>query len=632
MGIFILVCGALPLHAYVQRDLLQQTLTLEQLKKCIVINQKWVPFPSYEDREGWNRFLGNRKAECITRGEKCLDYNWRIVRATDYLEFDRSGNRRIMEEPYNQNMETITDLLLAELAEGRGRFVDQLINGIYFTCELSTWSLSAHLFRQSTKRSLPEPGEETIDLAAGDVGSLLSWVYYFFHTTFDRVNPAISKRLKQELERRIQTPYLQEDYWWMALDYHGQLVNNWNPWCNSNVLLTFMLMEDSQERLAHAVYRSMMSVDKFLNYIHADGACEEGSTYWGHASGKLLDYLELLSMVTADKVDIFKNPLIRNMGEYISRSYVGDGWVVNFADASARLSVSPYVVYRYGKAVGSDELLGFAGLLKKYTISPFGGRDFYRILSALLVEKDLVAQYPSQQLCPFTWYPDTEVCFITSEKTKTFFAAKGGHNDESHNHNDIGTFSYWINDLPVIIDVGVGTYTRQTFSDERYSIWTMQCDYHNLPLINNIPQQYGRRYKATQVKADNNSKTFSVELATAYPESAQVKSWIRKYQFFEDSLLVTDLFSLKEEKDTNVINFMVNGNTDVSIPGKILIRQENQITEIAYNENDFSPEIETIKLTDPRLSSVWGKEIYRLSLKAKKKVRQGTYSYVIRAL
>ena len=38
--------------------------------------------------------------------------------------------------------------------------------------------------------------------------------------------------------------------------------------------------------------------------------------------------------------------------------------------------------------------------------------------------------------------------------------------------------------MPVIIDAGVGTYTRQTFSSERYTIWTMQSNYHNLPMIN----------------------------------------------------------------------------------------------------------------------------------------------------
>lgn len=58
-------------------------------------------------------------------------------------------------------------------------------------------------------------------------------------------------------------------------------MNNWNPWCNSNCLMTFMLLENDVDRLSKAVSRSMQSVDKFLNYVHSDGACEEGPSYWG---------------------------------------------------------------------------------------------------------------------------------------------------------------------------------------------------------------------------------------------------------------------------------------------------------------------------------------------------------------
>ena len=63
----------------------------------------------------------------------------------------------------------------------------------------------------------------------------------------------------------------------------------------------------------------------------SDGACEEGTSYWGHAAGKLYDYLQILSDGTGGKISLFNEPMIRRMGEYMSRSYVGNGWVVNFA-------------------------------------------------------------------------------------------------------------------------------------------------------------------------------------------------------------------------------------------------------------------------------------------------------------
>ena len=54
---------------------------------------------------------------------------------------------------------------------------------------------------------------------------------------------------------------------------------------------------------------------------------------------------------------------------------------------------------------------------------------------------------------------------------------KGGHNDESHNHNDVGSFVVYHNGKPILVDPGVGEYTSKTFSKERYTIWTMHSDY-----------------------------------------------------------------------------------------------------------------------------------------------------------
>ena len=111
-----------------------------------------------------------------------------------------------------------------------------------------------------------------------------------------------------------------------------------------------------------------------------------------------------------------------------------------------------------------------------------------------------------------TWYPETEFCYMKN-KNGMFVAAKGGFNNESHNHNDVGTFSLYVNTIPVILDAGVGTYTKQTFGKDRYTIWTMQSNYHNLPMINGIPQKYGQEYKATNTICNEKKRIFSTRIA-----------------------------------------------------------------------------------------------------------------------
>lgn len=625
VAVIVSLCFA-DVNAYTERNILQNKTSKEELKTFIVTDQKWVTYPDYGNRNEWDKLFGESKKTVIEKGEKCLDYEWQVVKATDYLEFERTGNRQIMEKPFGDNNQAIMQLLLAELAEGKGRFIDQLINGVFHTCEMTSWALSAHLITQPSHRALPDSQYQLIDLTAGDLGGLLSWTYYFMHDEFDKIDPEISKRLYRELDKRIMTPYLENNnFWWLAWNYKGQMVNNWNPWCNSNALMTFMLLEDNPDRLSDAVYRSMISVDRFLNYVHSDGACEEGPSYWGHASGKALDYLVLLEYITNGKISVFDNSQIKSMGEYIAKSYVGNGWVVNFADASAKGGGDPYLIYRYGKAVDSDELKQFASMLNSKNGISFTGRDVFRTLEALRISDELANYTEKYKSSNFTWYPETEFCYLRNDKA--FFAAKGGYNDESHNHNDAGTFSLWVNNTPVIIDAGVGTYTKQTFSSERYSIWTMQSNYHNLPMINGVPQKYGRKFKANDAKASKNS--FSVEIASAYPDEAAVESWVRSYKFSKNSLTISDDFRLSESKSPNVINFMTWGDVDIQNNGIVFITIDGVKVKLNYDSDLFQLKKETVEISDKRLSDVWGNKIYRLSFTSKANNLSGHYSFKI---
>lgn len=625
VAVIVSLCFA-DVNAYTERNILQNKTSKEELKTFIVTDQKWVTYPDYGNRNEWDKLFGESKKTVIEKGEKCLDYKWQVVKATDYFEFERTGNRQIMEKPFGDNNQAIMQLLLAELAEGKGRFIDQLINGVFHTCEMTSWALSAHLITQPSHRALPDSQYQLIDLTAGDLGGLLSWTYYFMHDEFDKIDPEISKRLYRELDKRIMTPYLENNnFWWLAWNYKGQMVNNWNPWCNSNALMTFMLLEDNPDRLSDAVYRSMISVDRFLNYVHSDGACEEGPSYWGHASGKALDYLVLLEYITNGKISVFDNSQIKSMGEYIAKSYVGNGWVVNFADASAKGGGDPYLIYRYGKAVDSDELKQFASMLNSKNGISFTGRDVFRTLEALRISDELANYTEKYKSSNFTWYPETEFCYLRNDKA--FFAAKGGYNDESHNHNDAGTFSLWVNNTPVIIDAGVGTYTKQTFSSERYSIWTMQSNYHNLPMINGVPQKYGRKFKANDAKASKNS--FSVEIASAYPDEAAVESWVRSYKFSKNSLTISDDFRLSESKSPNVINFMTWGDVDIQNNGIVFITIDGVKAKLNYDSDLFELKKETVEISDKRLSDVWGNKIYRLSFTSKANNLSGHYSFKI---
>lgn len=623
-------------HEY--RNLLQTKISINELSDVLLPKNEWIKYPDYSDRAGWDKLVAKHKDEIIEQGEKALLYKWQVVTATNYLEFDKSGSRDIMQKPYFENVSNLEALILAELAEGKGRFIEPMIDGVWYMCEMTSWALSAHVNGgQKENTALPSFRTNSIDLFVGDLGALLAWTYYFFNEEFDKIQPLISQRLYTNLDERIIKPFMtRSDFWWQAFYSNPEtMVNNWNPWCNFNVLAVLLLIEDDERDLVEGVYRTMLSVDKFINYTNEDGACEEGPSYWGAAAGKMFDYLDLLHKATGGKVSVFDEGIIKNMGEYIAKSYVGNGWVVNFADASARGGGRPGLIFRYGKAVESTKMQQFAAYLlkrdgEKNTFKM--DRNMYGTIENLVYNTELPETSPAVPQEPFTWYPETEFCYMRNA-SGLFFAAKGGHNGESHNHNDMGTFSFYVDNIPMIIDIGVGTYTRQTFSNERYSIWTMQSDYHNLPVINGVSQAFGSNYQSKNVSVNESKSTFSVDLAGAYPQEAQVKKWKRSYRLYPtNKLLIEDEFDLSEIKAANQLNFMTWGKPDIKADGLVTIEKDGRKIQLKYNVQQFNIEVETVEISDPKLSSVWGNRVYRLSLNAKNQKLSDNYKITIEKL
>ncbi len=71
------------------------------------------------------------------------------------------------------------------------------------------------------------------------------------------------------------------------------------------------------------------------------------------------------------------------------------------------------------------------------------GNDAFRSLQSLLFGHELSEAIPKHDVPDVTWYPETEFCHMKN-KSGMFVAAKGGFNNESHNHNDAGTFSLYV--------------------------------------------------------------------------------------------------------------------------------------------------------------------------------------------
>ena len=627
--VFSLILALLPLAAGAQT--LQQSLSGKDLSSLLVPGQKWVPYPAYSDRAGWDELLGEYKPQFIAAGEKYLHFDWLVIRATDYLEYNRSGNRYTQESRIRKNAEALSCLMVAELAEGKGRFLDDIMDGAFLFCEYTSWAVSHHLATfQKVRRPIPDYEDDILALYQGNFSQMLAWVWYFFHDEFDKEDVGIAARIRHEIDKRELTPFLERnDFDWMGFKPKIR-PNNWNPWCNSNALVCFMLMENDPARLKAAVEKSIRSLDRFLALLAADGGCDEGPVYWYASAWNLLCCLECLSLITGGQIDFASSPLIRNFGEYIVDANIQGSWQANFADSAPSDVVGSPTLFRYAGLTRSDKMGSFANHCYHadgYDPVDANWTTFYRAMENLRACR-LMQALPDKGYTPsdFVWYPVTELCFMRSGKG--YLAVKGGHNHERHNHNDVGTCIYFYDGKPVLVDAGPATYNSKTFDKHyRYKMWNNSSDGHNLPNIGGFAQEYGYEFKATGSKADRKARRFVTDIAKAYPEAAGVDSWVLDYRLLKDgSLDLTETFRLQRPGPVT-LHFLVPMRPDLAQPGRIGLGG----LSLRYDAKALKASFEEIPVTGTGIGwEEFGPSLYKISLSAETAPQKGSYHISIR--
>ena len=608
-----------------KRNLLASTWTPERISAALQAGGGFRPYPSAAERTRWDALPADARTALRESGDRQLQTAWEVLPAAAFLEYQRAGNRSHFEGMRDRRRNKLQQLVLAECIEGRGNFLDEIANGVWLTCEESFWGVPAHLGAQKAGVGLPDVTEPIVDLFAAETASLLAWTAYLVGLGLAKVSPLIPERIRLEIDRRMLAPCLERDFSWMGLS--GQSVNNWDPWICSNWLVCALLTERDAKRRDAAAYKAVRCLDAFLNGYADDGGCDEGPSYWGRAGASLFDCLETLREASAGALDAYQAPLIGEIGRYICRTHIHNEWYTNFADAPARVSVNGDLIYRYGKRIGDQTMMAH-GAFAAFLRDPRGipGDSISRQLPALFNLAALRQAKREQALLRDAWLPGIQVMAARIEEGSPrglYLAAQGGNNGESHNHNDVGNFIVFSNGQPAIVDVGVGTYTAQTFSSKRYEIWTMQSAFHNCPTIGGVTQAAGRAFAASEVSYKTGTvAAFSLNIAGAYPPEAGLERWTRTLRLDREKneIELVDEYGLKQPAKDITLTFMTPCRVTIEGPGKLSLADTVQV---AYDGAVFTPRVEEIAIEDSRLRGVWGDRLYRILLRAENPPRQG---------
>lgn len=542
----------------------------------------------------------------IAFGEQYLKKDWYSLPASAFAEFKKTGNRTHYESLMFEKRRQLAALVMAELIEGQYRFMPDIINGLQSTLEETWWGLPAHY-----KTEVPRTEDQTVDLFNAETAALIAYTRHVLSDEIGHFSSLLVQRIDQEISRRILQPALTAKYWWKTAGM------NWNPWICSNWLACVLFCEHDDQRRQASLDQIVKACEAFMAAYPADGGCDEGPHYWDRAAASLFETLYLLQANTQHPAPGTHHPKLLAMESYIYKMYIGNGYAVNFADAHGNramlninigypfgLMTSDKTMCQYAAWVGQQEdvLHQAAQLYNKSGNWPSLGREliFLKHIQAFLREE------PREPQLNEVWLPDLQI--MTTREP--FVAMKGGHNGESHNHNDVGSFIIYPNGTPLLIDPGVGEYTSKTFSGQRYDIWTMQSDYHNLPRINGYSQHDGKQYKAHVISHKTGQLT--LDISSVYPAEAQIQQWLRTVKVQKGkSVEITEDFALKAYQAPTQLMLITTIEPQLTKAGIMTLGSHT----INYNAKQLTPEVEDLTpLLDPTLRQMWGTHLYRIKM------------------
>lgn len=618
----------------------QNTKILSGLCKQDILKEKLLdidsfkPVPAYGDSYWKDSIPEVMRLSYIREAEKYLNTRWESINLVYFSDFKENGDRNRYQDFIFSKRDKLLALAMGEIMEGKGRFMNDILNGLFSVCEETWWGIPAHY-----NAKVPQPELQTLALFSGETGGMMSWLYYMFKDPIRRFSPLLEQRILSEISRRVLQETLNRKEWWRTASM------NWNPWICSNWMACVLFAEPDNEKRVQYMRLILESLDAFIDGYPDDGGCDEGANYWDRAAGSLYDCLILLRKATGGYVDLSHNTKVRLMGDYLCKMNIGNGYFVNFADAAPQLT--PHVDwYPYGLYFNNKELLSMTAQTaseKNYFENPaavYTSVYLYllnRELTLLSHLSSLKASEGENVLLFDSWLPRIQVLTARSVRNSTeglFLATKGGHNAESHNHNDVGSFIVYADGQPLFIDPGVGTYRKETFDNStRYKIWSMQSGYHNLPQINGTDQMQGRQFAASDVRADigRRSVVFRLDLAKAYPEAAKVRKWIRTVDFTRNKRIsVTEEYQLSERTGESTLMFMSKVKPEIK-DGVVEYTVNGKTYGLYYDTKDLEASYEKLRLEDKKFVDMWG-ELYRLKLRIKSASLTGTVKYTIKKL
>lgn len=598
-----------------------QQLTFRQLKNALEETQH-LPRTLYSeatDPENWRRI---RKDDNYSdfwlslekRAEHLIENPVRAPLFTEFTLFGDTGDRATYQNVFEQLYAGVHTFSTLAMTEDNPKWKSGLENAIWNVCNEYTWVIPAHvgLYVNEYPNGIwdqPVPPRETVDLLAGMTAFTLAETV---HLLQDRLHPWIIHRVNEEIEKRIFNVYFND-----PTPQNWELkTNNWPAVCSSSIGATAIYMIEDSEMLAGMLWRVIGVLRNYFSGFDEQGATPEGPAYWQYGFSHFVYFAELLKERTHGRISLLSDEKVAAISQFPQFCMLTAGKVVNFSDSAEEVTLNPGLIQRLQQYVPNLQLP-----TDEYRMKPVPGNwlDVTRGMLWSLGSEIMHAEDDSDRIQEQIFTGNQWV--ISKVKHAyggiTAFAAKGGHNEEPHNHNDLGHFILHVNGQNVLADLGLGRYTRQYFQPKiRYEMINAGSHGHSVPIVDGCRQGFGKSYRSEilhqQISEDELEVT--LDLTKAYDCVALerlTREFVWKRPLDEiPQLLITDHVVLNKASAAFQEVFISSLEPQETGNGRL---QMNAVTLI-YDPEQWNLEIEHL-LVDSHYKS--GMPFYRIVLDRK---------------
>lgn len=556
-------------------------------------------FPPMSERARWEAVAPEDRASLLTLADAWRGQPYPLLTAGMYAAYSRTGSRMACEKPYFARRVKLISAALHMCLTGTDDLLCDVEDGLWLLCEETTWVLSAHA-NLNADHPFPDDRGTILDLFAAQTGMILSFICQLLEGA---LHPDLRERVRREVERRVLRPFMEYDgEGWMG--FVSKKLNNWTPWIVSNVLMSANVWQYGGVGM---LLRASCMLDRWLACVPEDGGCDEGVGYWNMAGGAFLDCLMLLEHICG--VDLWQTEKVRRMMAYPADMYLGNGWFANFADCDGRPWLNGERIQYAGERTANPALIRMGMELRGLPTDALDDTPHLSRLLMRLFSRPAASDTAAER--PDVWLPDLQVRIV--HRGGMSAAMKGGNNDESHNHNDVGSFLLMAQGDMQAVDAGNMVYTAKTFSSRRYELWNCRSVYHSVPIIGGQEQQPGRGFSARAVQSTPDGLT--LDIAGAYPAQARVKACQRTFALHEADFTVQDEIDCDVSQPVTWV-FMLRHEPLLTADGNGCILRDQRMTLHWAANVPLTVGVEAIPVDDTRMAKSYPGQLWRLTLTA----------------